>query len=371
MAKDTISISYGQSSPIAKKSEVYFYNQIPDLQAFFYSVKPANRRFFITDAKVASLECMQKFTAMFNDDKYENDCLIMLGSGEPYKNIDTVLTIVKKAMEFGFSKNDTFIGIGGGVVCDLTAFAASIYMRGVSVQLVPTTLLAMVDASIGGKTSCDVGSIKNVIGTFYPADQIHIFTDFAQHTSLQQYKSGLAEAFKTAFIKDAPLLDDFKTKSEKILDRDPALIDKIVRHCVKAKADIVKQDFTDNKGIRAILDLGHTFGYALETTVGLGAITEGEAVAWGISRALKLSWNKGYCNEAFYNEIIQALELYGWETTPVPSLVIGGGVGERVLSIMHKDKKVLNDKIQLIIPKAVEDIVMEPVEDSEVLAVLK
>lgn len=371
MAKDTLSISYGQSSPIAKKSDVHFYTDSPDLKKFFYAEKPASRRFFITDAKVASLECMQEFTSLFNDDIYENDCLIMLGSGEPYKNIDTVLTIVKKAMELGFSRNDTFIGIGGGVVCDVTSFAASIYMRGVSLELVPTTVLAMVDAAIGGKTSCDVGSIKNVIGTFYPASNIYIFPEFAQHTPLQQYKSGLAEAFKTAFLKDSELLEDFKNNSEKILERDPAIVDKIVRHCVKAKADIVKQDFTDSKGIRAILDLGHTFAYALESLVGLGAITEGEAVAWGISRALKLSWNRGYCNEEFYTEITDALSLYGWETSPVPSKVLGGGVGERFLAIMHKDKKVLNDKIRLVLPKNIEEVVLEEVEDSEILAVLK
>lgn len=370
MAKDTLSISYGQASPSAKKSEVFFFNNTPDLKSFFYSEKSENRRFFITDATVASLPCMQDFTSLFNDDMYENDCLIMLGSGEPYKNIDTVLTIVKKAMVAGFSRNDTFIGIGGGVVCDVTAFAASIYKRGVSVQLVPTTLLAMVDASIGGKTSCDLGSIKNVIGTFYPAEKIYVFTEFAQHTTLQQYKSGLAEAFKTAFLKDVALFEDFKNQSDKILARDPVLVDKIVRHCVKSKAEIVHEDPID-KGIRAILDLGHTFAYALETTVGLGAITEGEAVAWGISRALKLSWNRGYCNEVFYNEITNTLELYGWETTPVPSKVLGGGVGERILSVMHKDKKVVNGKISLVIPKAIEDVVLEQVEDSEILAVLK
>lgn len=370
MAKDILSISYGQISPGSSKSEIHFYSETPDLKSFFYSEKSGTRRFFITDAKVASLECMQSFIELFNDDKYKDDCLIMLGSGEPYKNIDTVLTIVKMAMEHGFSRNDTFIGIGGGVVCDITAFAASIYKRGVKVQLVPTTMLAMVDASIGGKTSCDVGNLKNMIGTFYPAEKIFIFTDFAQYTSIQQYKSGLSEAFKTAFIKDAGLLEDFKNNSEKILNRDPAFVDKIVRHCVKAKAEIVHQDPID-KGIRSLLDLGHTFGYALETTVGLGAVTEGEAVAWGIGRALTISWNKGYCNQAFHDEIMETLSLYGWETSPVPSIVLGGGVGERLIAVMHKDKKIINEKIRLVIPKAVEDIVIEEVEDSDILAVLK
>jgi len=370
MAKDTLSISYGTASPCAKKSDVHFFNGTPDLKSFFYSEKTERKRFFITDAKVASLECMQEFISLFNDDKYENDSLIMLGSGEHYKTVETVLTIVQKAMEAGITRNDTFIGIGGGVVCDLTAFAASIYMRGLSVQLVPTTLLSMVDASIGGKTSCDVNSIKNVIGTFYPAENIYIFTDFTQYTPVQQYKSGLAEAFKTAFIKDSELFNDFQNDSEKILSRDPKMIDKIVRHCVKAKADIVRQDPFD-KGIRALLDLGHTFGYALETTVGLGAITSGEAVAWGISRAIKLSWNKGYCNEQFYDQIIKTLSLYDWATDPVPPKVLGGGFGDRLLAVMHKDKKVQNDKIRLVIPKNVEDIVIEEVEDSEILAVLK
>ena len=136
------------------------------------------RKFFITDATVASLECMQEFVSKFDDGTCNGDLLLILGSGEPYKTIETVLEIIKKAINAGFSRSDLFVGIGGGVVCDITAFAASIYKRGAGVQFVPTTLLAMVDACVGGKTGCDFENYKNMIGTFFPAQKIFYFYDF-------------------------------------------------------------------------------------------------------------------------------------------------------------------------------------------------
>lgn len=371
MSDDSIKICYSKASYGTKNSKIDFFAGIPDLKEFFYSKnKATNRRLFIVGAKVASLECMQNFISLFNDDIYENDALIILGSGEAYKNIDTVLSIVKKAMECDFGKDDTFIGIGGGVICDISAFAASIYKRGVNLELVPTTLLAIADASIGGKTSCDVENLKNMIGTFYPAKNIYIFTEFTQYTSTEQFKSGLAEAFKTALVADEELFDIFKNESEKILSRDKDILNKIIKSCVKAKSQIVQND-PGEKNERILLNLGHTFAHALETIVGLGAIYHGEAVAWGIGRAVNASWNKEFCMSDFKDEIMNILSLYGWETKSVPPLVTGGGIGERFLTVMHKDKRTKDGKINLIIPKAVKNIVVEEVSDADILAVLK
>lgn len=371
MNDNLINISYSKTNYGAKESKIDFFNGIPNLKDFFYSKnKSNNRRFFIIGAKVASLECMQDFISLFNDDIYENDILIILGSGEAYKNIDTVLSIVKKAMENDFGKDDVFIGIGGGVICDISAFAASIYKRGVNLELVPTTLLAIADASIGGQTSCDIENFKNMIGTFYPARNIYVFTEFTQYTSNEQYKSGLAEVFKTALVSDEELYEIFKNHSDKILSRDKEILNQIIKSCVKAKSKIVEED-PGELGIRKLLNLGHTFAHALETIIGLGAISHGEAVAWGIGRAINVSWNKELCKTDFKNEIIEILELYGWETKSIPPLVTGGGIGERFLNIMHKDKRTKDGKINLILPKSIEDIVIEEVSDNEILAVLK
>lgn len=371
MNENIINISYAKANYGTKKSKIDFFSGIPNLKDFFYSKnKSENRRFFIIGAKVASLECMQDFISLFNDDVYENDILVILGSGEAYKNIDTVLSIVKKAMENDFGKEDVFIGIGGGVICDIVAFAASIYKRGVPLELVPTTLLAIADASIGGKTSCDVENLKNMIGTFYPARKIYIFTEFTQYTSDEQYKSGLAEVFKTALVSDEELYNIFKEHSDKILSRDKNVLNQIIKACVKAKSKIVQED-PGELGIRKLLNLGYTFAHALETIIGLGAISHGEAVAWGIGRAINVSWNKELCKTDFKNEIMEILELYGWETKSIPSLVTGGGIGERFLAIMHKDKRVKDGKINLILPKSLKDIVIEEVSDNDILAVLK
>ena len=328
------------------------------------------RHFFITDATVASLPIMQKFTAMFDDDKCKNDCLLILGSGEPYKTFETVISIVEKALSENFSIKDCFVAIGGGVICDLTAFAASIYKRGIEVDFIPTTLLAMVDSSIGGKTSCNFKNQKNIIGTYYPAKNIFIILDFLKFLPDIQIKSGLAEAFKTSIILDKELYNIFKDKKDLILSRDEKTISQIIVKSVFAKAKIVQEDFYE-ENIRSYLNLGHTFAYALESVVGMGVITHGETVAWGIGRAVTLAWQKEYCTEAFKNQIISILDDYGYVTNAVPAIVSGGGVSERILEAMHKDKKNLNDKIRIVIPKNIEDITIEEFDDKDILAALK
>lgn len=371
MALDTFNITYPSVHVGTEKSNINFYSGIPDLISVFNPGRTeGKKRFFVTDATVASLDCMKDFIAKFDDDKCGNDMLIILGSGEPYKTLESVQRIISAAVDGEFTRKDIFVGIGGGVICDITAFAASLFKRGASVQFVPTTLLAMVDASIGGKCGCDFDNYKNMIGTFFPASDLYYWPEFVQYLPQNQFSSGLAEAFKTGILYDKELFDIFKTESEKINNRDSEILYKIIQKCVKAKAKVVEQDFTE-QNIRALLNLGHTFGHALESIAGLGAITHGEAVAWGIGRAVAVSCNKGYCMQAFVQEINSLLELYNWETNAIPSEVKGGGVGERFLTVMHKDKKNLNSKIRLIIPKAVADVVIEEVEEADILAVIK
>lgn len=371
MSENTFQISYPAIYSGTEKSNIQFFDGTPDLKALFEPGKEGKqRRFFVTDATVATLDCLKNFVECFDDDACGKDLLMVLGSGEAYKSVDSVLRIIKTAIDAGFSRNDVFVGIGGGVICDLTAFAASIFKRGAEVQFVPTTLLAMVDASIGGKTGCDFDNYKNMIGSFFPASHLYYFPEFVQYLPNNQFISGLAEAFKTGVLFDKELYDTFKNESEKILNRDKEVLSKIIHKCVKAKANVVEVDFTE-KNIRATLNLGHTFGHALETIVGLGSITHGEAVAWGIGREVALAFKKEYCKESFMNEIFEILEKYGWETKAIPPIVKGGGVGERFLAVMHKDKKNLNDTIRLIISKNIADIVIEETADKDILSVLK
>lgn len=370
MARNTFQISYPSIHSGTAKSKIQFLSGTPDLVSVFNPGNSAQKRLFVTDGTVASLEIMKPFINCFDDDCCGNDFLLILGSGEAYKSIESVLEIIKTGIANDFSRKDIFIGIGGGVICDITAFAASIYKRGASVQFVPTTLLSMVDAAIGGKTGCDFENYKNMIGTFFPASNLYYWPEFVQYLPENQYLSGLAEAFKTAILFDQELYDLFKNNSEQILQRDKILLDTIIRHCVKAKADIVQKDFTE-QNIRATLNLGHTFAHALESIIGLGSITHGEAVAWGIGRSIALSYKKEYCKENFYEEVFSILKSFNWETAAVPSIVKGGGIGERFLSVMHKDKKNQTEKVRLIISKGICDTVIEEVDDKDILSVLK
>ncbi|MCR4579833.1 MAG: 3-dehydroquinate synthase [Treponema sp.] len=371
--KKELNISYPAIYNGTKKSEIYFIEGTPDLaKLFFTEESQANderRRIFVTDATVASLPCMQSFMEAFTDEVHGKDILCILGSGEKYKTIESVLRIVSDAVQAGFTRKDLFVGIGGGVISDITAFAASIFKRGAKVQFVPTTLLSMVDASIGGKTGCDYDNIKNIIGSFYPAEKIYFYPEFIKSLPESQYNSGLAEAFKTALLFDKELYEIFKSQAEKINKRDTDMLVDLIKRSACAKAKIVEEDFTE-QGVRAYLNLGHTFGHALESVAGFGAITHGAAVAWGIGRAAELAYKFDFCSSKFKDDILDILEFYGWDNKPVPSCIQGGAVGERLLSVMHKDKKNLTDKIRIILQKDICDTFIKEFEDKEILSVL-
>ena len=369
--ENSITITYPENHPGSEKTQINFHTSDPDLKALY---KPGEdngiRRCFITDATVATLPVMTDFINSFEDGVCGKDILIILGSGEAYKSIESVLTIIQTAIEAGFNRKDLFVGIGGGVISDLTGFSASLFKRGVKVEFVPTTLLSMVDASIGGKTGCDFNNYKNMIGTFYPAQKIEMFPSFINTLSEDQFRSGLAESLKTALLFDRELYEIFKTKQEEIKNRDEKTVFEIIKRCAKAKSLVVERDLTEQNE-RAFLNLGHTFGHAFESLAGLGAVTHGDAVAWGIGRALSLSAKKEYCRESFKNEVLQILNDFGWNTSPIPESVNGGGIGERLLSIMVKDKKNQTDRIRLILQRELCDTFIEEIDDKDILSVLK
>lgn len=371
MNTSTFTIKYPAIYSGTEKSAITFYDGTPDLLSLY---KPGEERgtryFFVTDATVGTLPCMIPFADKFTDGKCGGDSLIILGSGEKYKTIETVLEIIKQALADGFNRNDVFVGIGGGVICDITAFAASIFKRGVKVEFVPTTLLAMVDASIGGKTGCDFENCKNMIGTFYPAAKLSYFPEFLQYLPENQFKSGLGEVLKTALLFNKELYELLNNESEKVLNRDKEILMKVIPACVEAKGKIVEKDFTE-KGERAFLNLGHTFGHAYETLCGLGNITHGEAVAWGISRMAELSAFKDFCMDSYRQEVFAFLEKYGFDTSSVPSMVNGGGVGERFLEVMRMDKKNQTNKIRIILQKGLCDTFISEIDDNDILYCLK
>lgn len=327
------------------------------------------RRFFVTDATVATLPCVKAFIDAFDDGECADDRLLIMGSGEAYKTIDSVLGIIKEALKAGFTRKDTFVGIGGGVICDLTAFAASLFKRGARFEAVPTTLLAMVDASIGGKTGCDFDTYKNMIGTFFPAAALYVWPNFVQFLPDDQYRSGLAECLKTALLYDRELYTLLTGNVQGALGRDQSMINTMIYRCAAAKSSVVESDFLE-RGERMFLNYGHTFGHALETVVGLGIIPHGDAVAWGMGRAACLAHNAGVCTAAYKTELLSVLEAFGWETNAEPRIT-SGGFAERMLKAMHKDKKNTTNRVRVILQRDICSTLSMDVEDNAIMAVLK
>jgi len=255
-------------------------------------------------------------------------------SGEQYKTWDTVRFILQSAKDAGLTRSGTIIGTGGGVIGDLTAFAASIYMRGCKLRLAATTLLAMVDASVGGKTGFDLFDIKNFAGSFYPAEIVYMPMEALKTLPEKEYKSGLAELIKTEILCGSNLC---------------ALAHPSVREvklAVNFKGKIVSSDFKETKNKRALLNLGHTFGHALETAAGLGNITHGEAVAWGIVQACHLGTALKITPIKRAKQIINFISGMGFDcSTPHPL-----AQSPIFLNALNSDKKKKNAALTFIVP---------------------
>ena len=382
-------IAYPPVHPGTDRTFIRFYGGEPDLNSIFYSSEEENspQRIFVTDTNVASLKQMQPFVNFFRGKNYsqpkiENgfigtrgkDVLLILGSGEPFKTLESVLAICKAAIDSNAKRSAVFTGIGGGVITDMTAFAASIFKRGATCELVPTTLLSMVDAAIGGKTGCDFDSYKNMIGSFFPAQKIHIIPSFIQSLPENEYRSGMAEVVKTALLYSKELFEKLASKPEILQNRKDPLVEEMIKICVNAKAAVVEQDLTE-KNIRMQLNLGHTFGHALETRAGLGKVSHGDAVAWGIARAAELSKKIGLCTENYVQTVKSALSSFGWETQPMHSALYKKFASEKEAALslfeaMKKDKKNASNKVRFVLQEDVGETVITEVDEKDVLSVL-
>ena len=382
-------IAYPPVHPGTDRTFIRFYGGEPDLNSIFYSSEEENspQRIFVTDTNVAFLKQMQPFVNFFRGENYsqpkiENgfigtrgkDVLLILGSGEPFKTIESILAICKAAIDSNAKRSAVFTGIGGGVITDMTAFAASIFKRGATCELVPTTLLSMVDAAIGGKTGCDFDSYKNMIGSFFPAQKIHIIPSFIQSLPENEYRSGMAEVVKTALLYSKELFEKLASKPEILQNRKDPLVEEMIKICVNAKAAVVEQDLTE-KNIRMQLNLGHTFGHALETRAGLGKVSHGDAVAWGMARAAELSKKIGLCTENYVQTVKSALSSFGWETQPMHSALDGKFASEKEAALslfeaMKKDKKNASNKVRFVLQEDVGETVITEVDEKDVLSVL-
>ena len=283
--------------------------------------------------------------------------VLVLESGEKSKTWSSIEAILKAGLSAGMGRDGLFIGVGGGVIGDITAFAASLYMRGARLCLVSTTLLGMVDASIGGKTGIDLFGLKNFAGTFYPAGLVVLPLSALDTLPENELKSGMAELIKTAVIASDGFFelikDLIRLEKETGSRKSPAYLEcikKCISQAIAFKGKIVEEDPFEAGNRRVLLNLGHSFGHALEAAAGLGALSHGEAVAWGIARACELGVALGITPKKRAVEIKGIISDYGFEIrAPHPMASMSNSTDAIMVAIL-KDKKKQAKNLRFIIP---------------------
>lgn len=272
---------------------------------------------------------------------------IELPDGEAYKNLATVEKIYDQLMAGRFSRNATLIALGGGVVGDIAGFAAATYQRGISFLQIPTTLLSQVDSSVGGKTGVNHPRGKNMIGAFYQPRCVIADTSVLGTLDDRELSAGLAEVVKYGLIRDPGFFEWLEQNIELLLVRDPEALSYAIERSCACKAAIVAEDERES-GVRAILNLGHTFGHAIETAMGYGTILHGEAVSIGMCQAADLSRRLGLLANDDVERITGILR-----SARLPLVPPEGLGATKMLELMAVDKKNLDGEIRLILLDAI------------------
>ena len=284
---------------------------------------------------------IEQLSSTINDKKVHH---LILPDGEVYKNLDSFSEVIDYLVKHQFRRNDTLLTLGGGVIGDLGGFVAASYQRGMDFVQIPTSLLAQVDSSVGGKTGVNHPLGKNMIGAFYQPKAVIIDTNTLDSLPTKEYFSGFAEVLKYAMLGSNEILSILKHSNEAILTRDKQVLTDIIYYSCQMKAKVVAADERE-QGQRALLNLGHTFGHAIEKTTQYKAYLHGEAVAIGIAMALNFSIEKGMIEPALaatYVQLIKDLKL--------PHRVSQRIDIHEIIDAMRLDKKNLSDHFRLVLP---------------------
>jgi 3-dehydroquinate synthase len=234
-----------------------------------------------------------------------------LSQGETSKSANEYLNLLEKLARLKFDRSDLMIALGGGMVGDITGFTAASYLRGIDFIQIPTSLLAQVDSSVGGKTAINIERGKNLVGAFYNPKLVLISTSFLETLPINQFRSGLGEIVKYSLLGNKKIRSILENNSKEIQKKDPIVMENLISESIKTKAKIVTKDEKEN-GIRAILNLGHTFGHAIEAFMKYKGITHGQAVIYGIQIIARISYLEGLIDQSKYKDLdntIHSLEL--------------------------------------------------------------
>ncbi len=300
---------------------------------------PGRQVMVVTNETIAPLYLESTLSALSGFDVSH----VILPDGEEYKTLEVLNRIYTALLEKRFTRKCTLIALGGGVIGDMAGFAAATYQRGVDFIQVPTTLLSQVDSSVGGKTGVNHPLGKNMIGAFH--QPLAVLADTATLNTLddRQFASGLAEIIKYGLIAEREFFEWLEREIDGLVARDPMLLAAAVERSCRCKAAVVAADERE-AGQRALLNLGHTFGHAIETGMGYGSWLHGEAVAAGMCMAADLSYRLGWIDSGALTRACRLIERAGLPTRPPE--VMGT---EQFLSLMSVDKKVLDAKLRLVL----------------------
>jgi len=268
--------------------------------------------------------------------------VIQIPDGEEHKNLAWLAFVYDRLIDAGVDRGGAVIALGGGVVGDLTGFAAATYLRGVACVQVPTTLLAQIDASIGGKTGINHAAGKNLLGAFKQPRFVLADVDCLKTLPRREYVAGLAEVIKTGAILDTELFELLEAELPALLRQDPDLMVRVVRRCCQLKAVVVAEDETEG-GYRAILNFGHTVGHAIESLTDYTTYLHGEAVAIGMVAAVRLSHHLGRCDETTVRRLTHLLERCGLPTEMPADLD-----RDAIALAMRTDKKAQSGTIKFV-----------------------
>jgi 3-dehydroquinate synthase len=294
----------------------------------------------------------------------EPPVVLFLEPGEKHKTVASVDKLLREIARAGADRGSLLIAFGGGIVGDVGGFLAAIYMRGISYIQVPTTLLAQVDSSVGGKVGVNLPEGKNLVGNFHHPRAV--FADIAVLGTLpeRELKAGLMESVKAGIIRDRTLLRFMEEHADQVLGRDAKALEKVIAASIRIKADVVNRDEHEN-GLRMILNLGHTVGHALELSTGYKVLLHGEAVGWGMIAALHLAGQRGTVSKSQFERIEKAIHLYG----PLPPLNLRLA---KVVAATGGDKKNVGGVKRFVLPVGIGDAgVVEDIAPSELDAAVR
>lgn len=343
--------------------DIVIKNSFEDMKDEFVRLNLQGRKIcIVSDSVVAPLY----LDTVKNSLAEVSDCITeyVFEAGEKNKNLNIVKSLYEFLILNKFERRDILVALGGGVVGDLTGFTAATYLRGIDFIQVPTTLLAQVDSSIGGKTGVDFDSYKNMVGAFYMPRLVYINISTLNTLDKRIFNSGFGEIIKHAYIKDSEYLDYIKNNTVNIMSRQPGCLEEIIYKSCVIKGNVVEKDPTE-KGDRMLLNFGHTLGHAIEKLSGF-ALYHGECVVLGMICALYISKKRGSITDAEYESAIRLFKDFNY-----PMTVSGIKVNE-VVDVSKNDKKMSAGKIRFVLLNAVGDAYIDyDVSEGEMLESLQ